>query len=331
MVNYLVLSIILALLGTVLANPSMYYWIITNRRRIRIALKDWIEDNPEEDANKFYYWRGNNYYLYNNGKCHSSTLVLQIILFVITFIISFSVLYLSCVPIRFSSLLAYLWIPGIINFFAIADCDPNYNEYTRSSQKVILKGHLFLAILFILISSSIGIHKSFYNFVHPFDNFTIISKEYKDIPKIDSTSILKEAKLTSEAQLDSPIFRNGKWIYPVISTNSNVTSAGYIIVNSDYSKITFEKKKINCAPWMTTKSNSKLVARNFMPNVVFFGEQTYQIDTSGNVIFCQFYGDYKHLRAGRILRGAILINSETGECKNYEISSLPYWITGISF
>ena len=331
MSHYILICCVLALLSTVLVNPSLYYWLITSRKRLKVDLEKWKKDHPDRDVSSFYEWNSRRYNLYYKGKLHVSTVIGQISIFILVFIFSMAVLYfLECTVVRFTTVLAYLWIPGIANFIVLVPHESRNTNYERDSEKVMGDGHVILGMILLFIPIIIGLHKGAYKFIYPYDNFTIIAETYEDVPKIDSTTILKEAKLASEAHLKEPIYRNNQWIYPVETDDSHVTSAGYIVVNSD-DDITFVSKEINYAPWMTTRCNSKYPARRLMPNAVLLGKQTYQIDPNGDVFFCQVYGDYAFFRAGRVIKGIILIDAKTGQCQSYECSNIPSWITGISF
>lgn len=329
MIHYVPICFILAILGTLLVNPVFYYQLFTKPKEYRKALKEY------EDAIK-------------EGKCPCpikksdycvfdispiKLIIGQLILFILVFLFSSLVLYFGgAVVVRWSTILAYLWIPAIsqiINWVILSVINTSFAYVIKDS---IVNTLLILCVIFIIIPTIIGIHKGVYNYLYPYEHITFMSKEYAEYPTVDEVSLLDKANLAAGSSLKEPIYRNGNWIYPVVNDSSHVTSSGYLVVDSTGKNIHFVAKEIKYSPWIISTNNTDLVARRALPSAVLFGNSSFQIEpVTGDIYFCKFYGDYAFFRAGRKVEGAILVNSTTGEYTCYPMSKIPDWVTGISF
>ena len=304
MSNYVVICTILALLGTFAVNPILWYCLFKNRR----------ENKRSGKSYSIVCWTSN-----------WAFLALNIVFFVLTFALSAFILYfLAAVSVRWSTILAYLWIPAISQ---VIMCLIFFFEDDSVQTCCIVT-----FILFFVIPLGIAIHKGVYNYNHPYENVTINEEVYTNVPDVDQTILLEKCNLASDASLDGPYYRNGNWVYVVKNDSRHVSSSGYIVIDSDGEEFIFTQKNIEFSPYITSWKNTGLVARRFNPSAVLFGSVTFQIEPStGDVFFCKFYGDYACFRAGRIVEGALLINASTGECKQYAMNEIPSWVTGISF
>lgn len=331
MIHYVPICFILALLGTLVANPALYYCIFQKRKEYKQALeqaeKDKQDNKYPSDVRKSYYS------IFSREKFSFSLVFFQSLAFLGTFVFCIWALYLEgAVSARWSTILAYLWIPAIIQFISFIVWIENNSSFTYDTESSLADLSLILSIIFIVIPIAIGIHKGVYNYLYPYDNITIMEENYDVTPTVDVTTLLEKANLADGSSLKDPIYRNGNWIYPVSNNTSHVTSSGYLVVDSTGDNITFVQKDIEYSPWIVSTNNINLVARRNLPSAVLFGTATFQIEPqTGDVYFCEFYGDYAFFRAGRKVEGAMLINAKTGECTCYPINALPNWISGISF
>lgn len=331
MIHYIWICFILAILGTLAVNPVFYFQIFKKRKEYREDLEEYqLKEKKDVYAREP---QKSDYTIFDDSPIR--LIIVQIILFALLFGLSALVLYFDgAVVVRFSTLLAYLWIPGIAQFatctiIAISD-DVGYSCFNFAEG--IFYGALCFTCIFIVISSGIGIHKGVYNYLHPYNNFTIMSEVIKDCPKIDNSVILKEANIADGSQLKDPIYRNDNWIYPVVNYSDHVSSSGYIIVDKDVDLVEFIYRDMNYSPYLKTQNNVVIYLRRLYPDLVFFGEPSFQVNPDGgDIYFCQFYGDYACFRAGRNLKGILLVNATTGEYQSYSMGSIPSWVTGISF
>lgn len=328
MIHYVPICIILAILGTLLVNPMLYYHLIKQRKEYQ---KD-LEKAKKQEIDLSFISKSR--YSIFRGDFPIFLLIGQITVFTITFIFSSWFLYFSfAIVVSWSTILAYMWIPAIsqIVTFVVYKCI-NDSCFPYDVEDNIINTFGIIGIVFFVISVFIGIHKDVYNYLYPYDNITIMESDYAGYPTIDEAALLDKVDLASGSSIYSPIYRNGNWIYPVVNNNSYATSSGYLVVDTSEENITFVAKDIVYSPWIKSAKNVKLVARRFMPSKVLFGNPTFQIEpATGNIFFCIFYGDYACFRAGRDAEGAILIDATTGECISYKMSEIPNWVTGISF
>lgn len=303
MSTYLFFSLILATLGTLLINPALYCFLFKCR--------------------KAYTKRG-----------IISVTFSQIGLFVLGYILSVSVMLTFHLPACFSTVLAYLWLPAIlqcINAFLLYDS----NKYFRKKCFKfcnIPRFSLIIAFIFLAISAFIGIHKNIYEYFHQNNSITYMDDDISQIPNISDTILPEYANIIEGSKLGKLVYRNGHWIYPIVSNSSNASSSGYLVLSSDNQFIHFEAHDIIYSPWTESKTNVYLIARDLLPSKVLFGDASFQIKPDSNdVCFAIFYGDYACIRAGRQVEGVIIINASTGEHELYPASQIPTWITGISF
>lgn len=324
MILYLPICFILAILGTLLANPAFYYHLFQNRKRYKLALKN-SKTIRKSDYSIFY-----------DGEISIALVIGQCISFVVFFAISAFILC-SMISLRFSTILAYLWIPAFAQLLNLlfwtnhGSVETSF-ECINNTEDNILRATIILTIIFFIIPIAIGVHKGVYNYLNPYDNITFLEEAYCEYPSVDETKLLEVANIADGSSLEDPIYRNGSWIYPVKNSNSHVSSSGYLIVDSAGKNFTFVAKDIIYSPWSSSKTDIGIVLRKLMPSAVFFGNTTFQVEPgTGDVYFCKFYGDYACFRAGRDVKGLILINATTGECQIHPISKIPSWITGISF
>lgn len=327
MIYYVPICIILAILGTVLVNPAFYYAIFKKRKDYNEALKEFEEQKEEGKFPRNVH--KSDYSLF--VKSPFWLIVGQILLFIITFLFASFILYFNgAVVISWSTILAYLWIPALsqlINLLAFIYVDGGcFDDWD------IARTYLIIMMAFFIISLGIGIHKGVYNYLYPYEHITFMEDNYEEYPTVDEETLLDKANLASGSSIQDPIYRNGNWIYPVVNDSSYVTSSGYLVVDSSGRLITFVKKDISYSPWIISCNHVNLVARRNLPAAVLFGDATFQIEPeTGDIYFCKFYGEYACFRAGRNIKGAMLINATTGECTSYSMNEIPSWVTGISF
>lgn len=333
MIHYLPICFILALLGTLLVNPALYCSIFKKRKEYKEALTQ-AKKNKQEEKKYIHNVRKSDYSIFCAKGLTTSLILGQFFAFFVTFAFSIFVLYFyGTIAVKWSTILAYLWIPAIVQFLSFFFVwDDNKSCFKSSIENSIAILSFILTVIFLVIPIAIGIHKGAYNYLYPYDDITFMEENYEGTPVVDVTELLEKANLADGSSLKEPIYRNGNWIYPVANDNSHVTSSGYFVVNSTGENITFVKKDIVYSPWITSRNSINLTVRRKLPSAVLFGDSTFQIEPeTGDIYFCTFYGDYAFFRAGRIVNGAIMINATTGEYTCYSLDELPDWISGISF
>lgn len=334
MIYYVPICIILAILGTVLVNPAFYYAILKKRKEYKEALKEF--DKQVEEGKVPQNICKSDYSVFYSSPVW--LIIGQIVLCIITFLFASFILYFQrAVVISYSTILAYLWIPALaqlINllFISAGIVTGDRGCFNRNIEDSMAITYLIIMIAFFIIPSCIGIHKGIYNYLYPYEHITFMEDNYQEYPTVDEEILLDKANLASGSLIQNPIYRNGNWIYPVINGSSHVNSSGYLVVDSSGRSIIFVKKDISYSPWIISSNHVNLVARRNLPSAVLFGKATFQIDPeTGDIYFCKFYGDYACFRAGRNVKGAMLINATTGECTSYRMNEIPSWVTGISF
>lgn len=333
MIHYVPICFILALLGTLLVNPALYYSIFKKRKEYKEALTQ-AEKNKQEEKKYIHNVRRSDYSIFGAKGLTTSLISGQFFTFFITFAFSIFVLYFyGTIAVKWSTILAYLWIPAIVQFLSLLFVwDDNKSCFKSSIENSIAILSFILTVIFLVIPIAIGIHKGAYNYLYPYDDITFMEENYEGTPVVDVTSLLEKANLADGSSLKEPIYRNGNWIYPVSNNSAHVTSSGYLVLDYTGDNITFVKKDIVYSPWTASTNNTGLVARRNLPSAVLFGSSTFQIEPeTGDVYFCSFYGNYECFRAGRKVEGAMLINATTGECTCYSLDELPDWVSGISF
>lgn len=329
MIHYVPICIILAILGTLLVNPTMYYHFFSRRLNYKKKLAEYEKEIAEHP---------NNYIIKPERSIFDAFPIWLIVGQIVAFIASFGFClwgFYSGTPmaIKYSAILSYMWVPGLcqlINFiiYVMTDGDTSFDGYISNS---IYWTCLILAGIFIVVSIGVGIHIGVYNYQHTYDDITFMEENYEEYPTVDETTLLQTSNLAAGSELYSPIYRNGNWIYPVVNS-SNVASSGYLVVDSAEENISFVPKDISYSPWLSTANGVQRVARRYAPSAVFFGNVSFQIEPeTGDIYFAQFYGDYACFRAGRKVEGVILVNASTGECVQYLMKDIPDWVTGVSF
>lgn len=329
MIYYVPICIILAILGTVLVNPAFYYAILKKRKDYKEALKEF--DKQVEEGKVPRNVRKSYYSIFDISPVW--LIVGQIVLFIITFLFASFILYFEgAVVVSWSTVLAYLWIPALSQLFNWIILVSSGACFSSDVEDSIAITYLIIAIAFFIIPFGIGIHKGVYNYLYPYEHITFMEDKYQEYPTVDEEALLEKVNLASGSSIQNPIYRNGNWIYPVINDSSHVNSSGYLVVDSSGRLITFVKKDISYSPWINSSNHVNLVVRRNLPSAVLFGRATFQIEPeTGDIYFCKFYGSYACFRAGRNVKGAMLINATTGECTNYTMNEIPTWVTGISF
>lgn len=329
MIHYLPICFILAILGTLLVNPAFYYSPIFIRKKNEQALK---EKEETEKAGKYFCGRTNHTVFYYGNVLPISLVVGQFVTFVLIFLAAMLLYWGGPVAVRFSTILAYLWIPAIPHLIMFVLCLCGDNSFSESIEEIIQISSLVIFILFFAVSIAIGCHKGIYNYLYPYTDITFMEENYQEYPSVDETTLLKETNLAAGSSLKDPIYRNGNWIYPVVNNSSHVESSGYLVVDATTQNISFVPKDIVYSPWINSRNNVLLLARRLMPSKVFWGYTTFQIDPeTEDIYFCIFYGDYACFRAGREVEGAILINATSGAYETHPMEEIPSWVTGISF
>lgn len=257
----------------------------------------------------------------------------QSICFIVVFLAALFCLYImGPVSVRWSTILAYLWIPAISQLINCLFFDEGKSSLNGCLEEVITFISLVACIIFFVIPIGIACHKGIYTSIHPLDSITIMEENYEAYPSIDVTSMLTDANLAAGSCLKTPVYRNGNWIYPVVNDSSSVKSSGYFVVDSEGINVEFVPKDISYSPWLSsTNNNTAFVARRELPSALLFGSSIFEIEPeTGDVYFCKFYGDYECFRAGRKVEGALLINATTGDVSKYLFDEIPDWVTGIS-
>lgn len=325
---YVPICLVLALFGTILVNPMLYIEIFKNREDHRKALD---EATCQYDFMKI---RETNYSIFRDGHPTISLILGQSICFITTFLFAIFCLYImGPVSVRLSTILAYLWIPAIMQIL-IAMWFAGKNSSLKSTVENSLSDIGFaICIIFFVIPIGISCHKGIYASLHPFDAITFMEENYEDCPSVDVSTMLTNANLAKGSSLKDPVYRNGHWIYPVYNNDSFAKSSGYFVVDSEGRNIEFVPKEIAYSPWLSsTSNNTAFVARREIPSKLLFGSSIFEIEPeTGDVYFCKFYGDYECFRAGRKVEGALLINAATGDVEKYPLDEIPDWVTGISF
>lgn len=330
MIHYLPICFILALLGTLLVNPTMYYHFFSRRLTYKKKLAEY-EKKREKDRYSCAIKPQRHIF----DEFPILLIVEQVIFFILTFGFCLYGFYSGTpMAIKYSAILAYMWIPGIIQFFnfliyMMTDGETSFDGYISDS---IYWTCLTLAAIFIVVSIGVGIHIGVYNYQHTYDDVTYMEENHEEYPTVDETTLLQTANLAAGSELYSPVYRNGNWVYPVVNSSSNVASSGYLVIDAAEENISFVPKDISYSPWISTANGVQRVARRYAPSAVFFGDVSFQIEPeTGDIYFAQFYGDYACFRAGRKVEGVFLINASTGECIPYLMENIPDWVTGVSF
>lgn len=334
MIHYVPICIILALLGTLLVNPTMYYHFFSRRLSYKKKLAEYEKAEVEAKVKCTY-----NRVVKPERSIFDEFPIWLIVGQIIAFLVSFGFClfgFYSGTPmaIKYSAILAYMWVPAICQFFNaviyfITDGEISFDGRISDS---IYWTCLTLAGIFIVVSIGVGIHIGVYNYQHTYDDITFMEENHEEYPTVDEATLLQTANLAAGSELYSPVYRNGNWVYPVVNSSSNVASSGYLVVDAAEENISFVPKDISYSPWLSTANGVQRVARRYAPSAVFFGDVSFQIEPeTGDIYFAQFYGDYACFRAGRKVEGVFLINASTGECISYLMEDIPDWVTGVSF
>ncbi|MCI8345562.1 MAG: hypothetical protein HFJ42_06385 [Clostridia bacterium] len=330
MIHYVPICIILAILGTLLVNPTMYYHFFSRRINYKKKLAEYEEKKAKDhwlsapERNIFF-------------EFPILLIIGQSICFVIIFVFCISLFYFGGpIAVKYSLIPAYLWLPALFQFINFLWYVGAYNDtsFETSISNSIYNTCLILAGIFVVISIGVGIHTDVYNYLHTYEDVTFVEETHKEYPTVNETTLIQTANLATGSTVYSPIYRNGSWIYPVVNNDSNVASSGYFVYSAE-NNISFVPKDISYSPWLSTANNVQRLLRRREPSAVFWGDVSFQIEPeTGDIYFAQFYGDYACFRAGRKVEGVILVNASNGKSIQYPITLIPDWIdwvTGVSF
>lgn len=190
--------------------------------------------------------------------------------------------------------------------------------------KGFIAGIVICGASMITFSLALNIHTLAYDLSHP-----VVPLHETDVPVID-VSVMERLEHEESVQgytLDEPIKRNGEVIIPLYK-NDNVSTIGYVVIQDN--KPVIVKKELKNTPYGYADGNINYIARDYLPTTIFFGDWSFQVAPNGDVYFARMYGDFVSLRAGRDIKGMLLINAENGKCLQYSLNDVPDWIDGIS-
>lgn len=313
--------ILAGLMCTILVNPM--FWVRSISRLIyKIKSAAFFKANPDKLK---YDLPPKIVSLAQNAICGYDTLlggiIAETVWFILGAFVAWIYFFLCLQDIGFLSLLSVLWI---IPFYKIVvtliwGCEYGFEEHVSK--------FITICVVFV-ISLAINIVTPIYEFNNPKElTVNIIEPEVPTL-SIDVSKTLETLKFTDDDCLDSPVYRNGEVIYILKSSDSYTESPGYISVKGD--KVNFVEYELMYNPYICIKNNVVYVARQELPDKVFFGEFSLQKDEDGTIYYACLYGKHSFLRAGKNIEGMVYINAATGDVTTCTLEEIPSFMTGIA-
>lgn len=247
----------------------------------------------------------------------------EVVFFIIGALTMFIYFFYAKQDIGFVSILSVVWVPVLfkIVFFLLRKSDP-FSAYNLKNTDLIS-----LVVIFF-ISVAINIVTPIYEFNNPKELAVSIIEPEIPIMSVDISKTLDVLEIADDTTISSPVYRNGEVIYVVKSEDLYTEAPGYISVKGD--KVEFVERKLKYNPYIFGINNITLVARQSLPDKVFFGEFSLQKDAKGNIYYASLYGTHTFLRAGKNVEGMIYVNSSTGKVATCSLEEIPSFMSGIS-
>lgn len=225
----------------------------------------------------------------------------------------------------FATFLTTLWLPAIGLFISEIAFDES-DTYSMKNQEIIFKhtGKVFVAMIAISIITMLS--SPFYNIINSrTENFN------ENFPKsqsweIDIDEILDKIGFDDEkSYLGEFIYNEGDIIVPIYK---GYVISSYVRIYEDGTYRFAENLNICYYADNVDLSSDKAIykARNAMPSAVFFGKFTYQISPNGKVYSACLYGDHIFLKAGKNIKGVVLVDAESGKVSTISFNEIPSWI-----
>jgi hypothetical protein len=90
----------------------------------------------------------------------------------------------------------------------------------------------------------------------------------------------------------------------------------------------FIKSEMIYTPSSYFNKNIERHIRMEFPKEIFYGEVQLEIDEEGKPYYIRSYGDFISARNGFVVKGVVVVNSESGNAKAYPIADVPEFIDG---
>lgn len=312
----IILIIISSLLGTQLLSPYFIYRFCSGMSKYR---KQDATSKKKLPLNKFV-----NFHI-----CYPGTFwVIQIITLVIGLII-FSLWYTLVLPdFTFSEFLATGWLIGLIHllcWLVTSECD----VFGYSDAAILFDIlAIFFGITLFALSLIFNIASGCYGFFNQAQANTFIKETEIPVVNVDVLESLNNETVLQGYSFQDAIYRDGRVIIPM-SRGENVEIAGYVEIE-DNLKPQVVMKTLRYTPYNTSVYHPSWIARQALPNKIFFGNWSFQLTPDGDVYFVQMYGTHAWLRGGRNIQGIVMVNAENGNVSTCSVSDAPTWIEGIS-
>ncbi len=261
-------------------------------------------------------------------------LITQIIIFIIVFVILLCWYYFAAADRTVSQILISTgWVIGIahlVNWFIVAVLTEGY-WFEHDCPEGFTCCAVIISVLLLVISWGGDIAGSCYNYSHQQETTTFLQEENVPVVSVDTLKTLESEVLIDGYQLGNAINRNGKVVIP-LSREENVNFAGYVVIEDN--QPTIIKKNLRYTPNHNSTCNPSMVAREYMPTKIFFGNWSFQLKPTENgedeVYYVCTYGTFKWLRAGRNVEGMMFVNAETGDFSTCTLEEVPAWVSGVS-
>jgi hypothetical protein len=191
-----------------------------------------------------------------------------------------------------------------------------------SLNDVVARVSMLLFIIYFAVSIvGIAIPSGIYYGYHP-ENMNIESRVEIESEKVSDVISPSTLFPISGYRLEPRIFRNGNWIHTLTGDGD---IPGYIKI-SQTGETTFVEKTIKCYPNSCTFRGTFYKAREALYNKAFWSWSIQWDPATDNLYHVATYGDYRFLRAGRVVEGLVEVNLHTGEVKTYSIEELPAYL-----
>lgn len=241
----------------------------------------------------------------------------------------FSLWYILELPdFTFSEFLATAWLIGLIHLCCWGVSVLSESFGFSETPYLLNNLALFFGTILFLLSLIFNIASGCYGFSHQAKANTFIKEAEIPVVSIDVLESLEKETVLKGYSFGNAVYRDGRVIIPMYR-EENVEIAGYVEIKDNLTP-QIVMKTLRYTPYISSTYHPMWVAREAMPNKIFFGGWSFQLTPEGDVYFVRMYGKFAWLRGGREIEGIAMVNGETGELSTCSVSDAPAWIEGLS-
>lgn len=316
--------ILAGLMCTILVNPM--FWVkCVSQMRYKKKASAYLKANPEKSNwdipikikkfDKTYDWEYNTL---------AGAIIAEIIWFILGAALAWIYFFIGFQDVGFLSMLSVMWIIFLFKGVIIVMWRCTESEFEEN-----LAYFITICVIFV-ISSGINIATPIYEFNNPKELTVNIIEPEVTTMSVDVSKTLETLKFTDDnAQLDSPVYRNGEVIYVLKSSDSYTESPGYVSVKGN--EVKFVEYELKYNPYTYGINNVTYIARKSLPDKVFFGSEfSLQKDEDGTIYYACLYGKHSFLRAGKNIEGMVYVNAENGDVTTCTLEEIPSFMTGVA-